>query len=287
MSLHLIEVQELATSLCPDIEHIIAHRSEATASTWEKSIGTGKAIEFLTLCSIISSLRKYGAAPKIPELFFENPDLYYLRNVLPRHHGAQAGHEAALRSIQLKDRFIASLTPKAEFIIKGVAYGLYREGFPVHQIEILRSVRNDYQDRPDIMVVEGALETVMNNDSELEFNYCSSMGSCNGILRIKNDPSIPLIRYDSSLNGAVEIAAIVECSIGKSGERADEQIRRYVNLFNGSSKHICTMLVNGRKVRIGGFDIETHIDLSRDVNALRATLVQSTDDLVSYLFQGY
>lgn len=287
MSLHLIELQELTTSLCPDIERIISHRSEVTASTWGKSIETGKAIELLTLSSIIFSLRKYGAAPRVPKLFFEKPDLYYLRNVLPRHHGAQAGHEAAFRSIQLKDRFIASLTPKAEFIIKGVAYGLYREGFPVHLIEKMRTVRNDYQDRPDIMVVEGVLETAMNNDSELEFHYCSSTGSCNGMLRIKNDPAIPLIRYDSDLNGTVEIAAIVECSVGKSGERADEQISRYVDLFNGSAKHIYTMLVNGRKARVGGFDIETHIDLSRDVNALRATLVQSTDDLVSCLFRGH
>jgi len=279
------ELRDLAIKLCPDLRNIICHESKLTVSTWKAGVETGKAIEFLAMCSLIASMRKVGVPVTIPDLFFKNPDLYYLRNVLPRHHGAQAGHEAAARSIPLIERFIAALTPKAIVNIKGVAGAFYREGFPVHLIEFLKAKQTDYQERPDILGVEGSLDTSITNEFELEFLYRSTYGSCSGALRIKNDFYIPLIQYESSLDGTIPTIAIVECSVGKHAVKANEQIAKYVSLFKGSYKQLYTVLINGQKPPAGGFDIEAHIDLSADGNELLIALERATDKLSQLLIR--
>lgn len=253
----------MALAFCPDLESILMHDSEVTASTWLVGVETGKSVELLSLCALVASLRRAGCRVTFPTLFQEKPDLFYLRNVIPRHHGAQAGHDVAVFDrIPLADRFVGALTPKA--IVHhpgGRQFLIFREGHPVHLISWVASGKSEYLDRPDILIAEGSLHLQLVDDTILDFRFARPAGTCEGKLRVKNDINLPLISLNMSRESGVPVTAILECSVGKGKVTAEEQLARYVGLF-GLPVPPMTVLINGKKKACPAYDFEIQIDIA-------------------------
>jgi hypothetical protein len=253
----------MSVAICPDLESVLMHESQVTTSTWHAGIETGKSIELITLCSLIASFRRAGYEVKFPKLFNEKPDLFYVRNVIPRHHGAQAGHDVAIfNEIPLLDRFLGALTPKAiVYHPSGKQFLIFREGHPMHLISWLAAGKPEYLDRPDILVAEGSMSLKILEDDIIYFKFESSTGTCNGKMRVKNDINLPLIELSISGESGMPVAAIIECSVGKGKATAEEQLTRYVALFGFSMSPI-TALINGKKKACPAYDFEVKIDVS-------------------------
>lgn len=261
-SKRLSSLRQMSIAYCPDLETVLMHESEVTTSTWHAGIETGKSIELLTLCRLVASFRRTGFQVIFPRLFNVKPDLFYVRNVIPRHHGAQAGHDAVIfNQIPLLDRFIGALTPKA--IVNhpsGKQFLIFREGHPVHFINWIASGKAEYLDRPDIVVTEGSLNLQILEDDIMDFKFASAAGTCDGKLRVKNDINLPLIDLSMSGESVVPVAVILECSVGKGKVTAEEQLERYVGLF-GMPQAPMTALINGKKKACPAYDFEVQIDV--------------------------
>lgn len=263
MNFTLGKLRSLAKSLYAESSEIIAHDSEVTRSTWSAKVETGKAVEILSLCFLAASAIRLGEKVSIPEIFINKPDLFYLRNVLPRHHGAQPGHEGVIGDISLQDRFVAALTPRLVIKTEESSFGVYREGFPVHLIQTLKEGGMEYLDRPDILVVEGIVDVHDWTKGEVGFSYACSVGGCDGVLRVKNDINLPLKSYRERFRSGIPTTGIIECSVGKGRERAEEQLERYLELFSSDNPPV-TLLVNGKNRHCLAYDIESHINLNSD-----------------------
>lgn len=270
----LNELREVSLHFCPTLKDILYHDSPISISTWKADIETGKAVEVAALCATISSFQKIGYNLSVPAVYSNNPDLFYLRNVIPRHHDAQAGHDAAFISqVPLQDRFIASLTPKA--MLKnnaGSVFSIFREGHAVHKLSQLLKTNNEYLDRPDIVISQGEMVLASVTNTEIEFKYIQGIGDISGRLRIKNDNRIPLVSYEPETGGDVLINGIIECSVGKGRSHAVKQINRYKTLF-ASLITPTTALVNGQMYQGNHIEHEIFIDLTewdreKTINAL-------------------
>ncbi|KAB0665695.1 hypothetical protein F6V25_08220 [Oryzomonas japonica] len=284
MSITLKTLRDAAAVFCPELAAIIEHDSEITQSTWLTSLQTGKAIEMLSLCALASSAKNLGANIHVPYLFVNKPDLYYVRNVIPRHHGAQPGHEATIENLLLEDRFVAAMTPRLLVEIGSRVYGVYREGFPIHLIHTLRNKKAEYFDRPDILIVEGSVAAILESSDKVNFTYACSLGKCNGTLRVKNDISLPIISYNSDLLGVLPIKGIIECSVGKGNYHAEKQLNRYLEIFSGSDIPL-SLLVNGRNKRCDSYDFESCVDMaSTSIDDFCSMLSGTMDSYASKLF---
>lgn len=255
-------MQQMACAYCPDIESILFHKSEVTASTWLAGIETGKSVEMLSLCGLVASLRRAGCQVTFPAIFQRNPDLFYIRNVIPRHHGAQAGHDVAIfNHISLADRFFGAMTPKAVVSRPdGKEFLVFREGHPIHLINWVAAGNPEYLDRPDILIAQGSLLLHWEEDTVLYFSYEHAGGVCEGSLRLKNDINLPLISYKLTGEPIVPVNAILECSVGKGRITAEEQLSRYVGLF-GKPESPITVLINGKKKACPAYDLEISINI--------------------------
>jgi len=262
-AIELAELRDIAVSFCPELEKIIRHESRATSSTWESGIETGKSIELLSLCALTYSLRSTGHEVTLPRLYDTNPDLFYLRNVLPRHHGAQPGHDAVTHDyIGLKERFLAAMTPKMQIRdLNGREFLIYREGHPVHLIAWLAGGKTEYRDRPDILIAAGACDLDPAGSGELGFKYSHSFGTVSGNLRIRNDIDVPLISVAVEGETDVPIRTIIECSVGKGSRSAKQQLRRYMELYSNPERPK-SVLVNGKAGSCSAYDFELSIDIS-------------------------
>lgn len=255
-------IRDACNHVCPDISDLISHDSDISASTWQLGIETGKAVEFLTFCSLINAFRSSDAEVKFSDLFAKNPDLFYVRNAIPRHHGAQAGHDSTLfAEIPLIQKFVAALTPKAEVKTSNNRnFMIFREGHPFHFINNYAKGGPDYLDRPDFVISEGEMSLDYPNPTELSFTYIFPSGKFRGALRVKNDIKVPLISFESSGSNLIPINGIIECSVGKGRERAEEQLVRYSEIFSSEINPI-SALVNGRRKSCPEYDYEALIDL--------------------------
>jgi hypothetical protein len=258
------ELRELCVYFCPTIKDIIYYDSPITFSTWKAEIETGKAVEFTALCATISSFQKLGYELSVPSLYDDNPDLFYLRNVIPRHHDAQAGHNAAfINQVPLHDRFIASLTPKV--ILRnsvGCVFSIFREGHAVHKIAHLLKNDNEYLDRPDIVISQGEMVLPKISTTEIEFLYMQDIGDISGVLRIRNDSSLPIISFNPEAGADILINGIIECSVGKGIAHAIKQVHRYKTLF-ASVIIPEAALVNGQRGIRKPIEHEILIDLTK------------------------
>ena len=263
-SITLSGLRQLALAFCPDLESILMHDSDVTASTWHVGVETGKSVELVSLCGLVASLRQAGCTVTFPSLFKEKPNLFYIRNVIPRHYGAQAGHSAAVfDQIPLADRFVGALTPKA--IVHrpdGKKYLIFREGNPFHLINWVASGRPEYLDRPDILIAEGSLHLQWIKDTILSFRFVGPVGICEGKLRVKNDINLPLVELSMSDLYDVPVSAIIECSVGKGEAAAEEQLARYIKLFSVPPSPM-TVLINGKKKACPAYTFDIQIDISK------------------------
>lgn len=278
------ELRSVALHLCPDLSEILRHNSIATNSTWDCSTETGKAIEITAMCATISAFQRRGFTLFIPQLFIENPDLFYLRNIVPKHHDAQAGHDAAfLNAIPLLDRFVASLTPKAVLKDNELVFSIFREGHVIHKITHLLNTDSEYLDRPDIVIAQGEMDVSIINETEIEFNYNQPINQFTGKLRVKNDNKIPLISFDSNSTKGVLVNGIIECSVGKERAHAVKQTNRYKTLF-ASVIIPSTALVNGQKYSGNHIEHEIFLDLVEwDREKVISTLESGFDKFVEVI----
>jgi len=262
-SMYLNKLRELCAVTAPNLRAIIEHDSPVSASTWKAQGETGKAVELYSLCGFAAALSNLNKKVRIPEIYYEKPDLFYLRNVLHRHHGAQAGHSAAINDIPLIDRFTAALTPKLTYENGGLSYEVFREGFPIHLIEHVHKGKPEYLDRPDIIICEGTSTHSLLSSEKMEFSYDCQHGKCHGVLRIKNDSNIPIISYETTLTANIPVVGIIECSVGKGDVRAEEQLKRYLSIFS-PEKIPLSLLINGKRKKCAAYSYEAFIDMSFD-----------------------
>jgi hypothetical protein len=279
------DLRDLAISLCPDLERVLHHDSAISRSTWSPSGETGKSLELLTLCGLVRAFRDKGAAVEFPGVYFANPDLFFLRNTLPRHHDAQAGHGSAhFKEIGLKDRFIAALTPKAVVrLLDGSDLMILREGYPVHLIDWISRGSPEYLDRPDIILAHGSISMNSSHSDELEFSLIDGKERRRGRLRIKNDISIPIVSYDTEGDDQLRVGLFVECSVGKARQAATNQLDRYLELFS-SKKAPISVLVNGRGKTYGDYNIEIAVSPTQPIGDIEGKLLQGLNmslDLLS------
>ncbi len=268
-------IRELSSKLCPDLNDVIWHESEITLSTWVQGLETGKAVEFLSLCTLINAYRQEGKHVIIPELYNSHPDLFYVRNIIPRHHGAQAGHDAANGdTLPLKTRFLGALTPRA-VIQQNDGYPLliFREGHPIHFINYAKQYNTYYLERPDLLISKALFDVKVLNESEISFSYRYQSGFTYGTLRVANHAKLPLISLNQSGELDIPISGIVECSVGKGKDRAAEQLYAYRNLCKALPIPK-SILVNGKNKPCKAYDIEIFIDLaSADTSNLERAIV--------------
>jgi len=255
-----------AAILCPELRPIILHQSGVSKSTWETGVETGKSVEFLSVCGLIAAAKVLGFEVTFPDIYSHNPDLFYFRNVIPRHHGAQAGHDAVVfDSIPLEERFKAAMSPKAILHHpSGKQYLVYREGLPIHLISVIANKGGHYLDRPDVVVLEGSMEIRSAKSGIIEFEFESPSGGMSGSLRVKNDVNVPLKNLSMNLEGEIGISSIIECSVGKGRVKAEEQLERYLQLFKGA-KNGFNVLVNGQQKKCPAFDHEIVLDISSTI----------------------
>ncbi len=278
-------IRDISIQICPDLATVILHNSAITASTWRAGIETGKAVEMLALCALVAAFRSSGHEVSFPDIYTVSPDLFYLRNIIPRHHGAQAGHDAAITAeLPLFDRFLAALTPKAMIRTKnGRRFLIYKEGHPVHFMSSFIKEKVEYFDRPDIWIAEGEIDLNVQNPKELPFVYTHPTGRINGSLRIKNDIKIPLISFNRSGLPDIPISGIIECSVGKGKERAEDQLSKYLQICAGTFCPV-SVLINGQKIFCPAYDHEIPIDLANtNVNVLPHQLAVGLNKFVQGL----
>lgn len=280
-------LKEISFYFCPILKDILYYDSPISISTWQADVETGKGLEIASLCATIFAFQKLGYSLSLPTLYENNPDLFYLRNVIPRHHDAQPGHDVVfINQVSLQDRFIASLTPKAILrSAEGLTFSIFREGHPVHKISHLLKTNNEYLDRPDIVISQGEMFLPDISNKEVAFSYIQNIGNISGRLRIKNDIRIPIISYESEINSDVLVNGIIECSVGKGQSHAVKQVNRYKSLF-ASAIMPTALLVSGQKYAGNHIDHEIFIglkdfDAEKITNALKFGVDSFIKDIVT------
>jgi hypothetical protein len=103
---------------------------------WERPIEKGTAFEWFIFAAFIAQSRLRGWSCSFPGLKYPmGREMFVLRNEIPNHYGAQAGHSSALyQKFDLPDRFFYSILPKVIIEKDGKSYSLFREGCPYHKI---------------------------------------------------------------------------------------------------------------------------------------------------------
>ncbi len=272
-------IRELCQRLCPELIAILSHNSSVSASSWEAELRTGKAVEILSLCALALAFKLNGGRLIVPRAIGSTPELFFLRNVVPRHHNALAGHrDAHAGSVPLSQRFLAALTPKFAVDIEGSTLSVFREGSPIHQILYATRQGSYYLDRPDLVVIDGNLEATVVDDVFVDFSFSGSSLECSGRFRVRNDAVFPLVYLRTEGAADRHALALVECSVGKSVTMATAQLRNYRALFAGENPLI-SMLVSGKKTNGHAFDFSAEIDLDGSISSVEATLNRSFDKL--------
>ncbi len=265
------DLKACALNEFPELSYIINADSESSVTVWNSDLSTGKALEFLTMLALVSEIKRIGAELIIDPIFIDNPNLYYLRNEIPCHHGAQAGHDAALNNeFQLEDRFLSAVTPRAAFVYKGEDYMLFREGNPLHLIESLIKDKGVYKERPDFVVVEGSIKIASVKNGRLVFVHTARNGCAEIELIIKNSNLIPLSGFEAEASYEVETKGVIECSVSKTKANVDKQLDTYVGLFGASLVVPDCLFVHGKsatsKYKTALIDMETLVEDIRSVS---------------------
>lgn len=244
-------LQEQSSIVFPEFKSLIEDTSFESDSAWNSDIKTGKSLEILTLIKIISLAKKNFKSFKIGDLFTPPlQNLFYLRNEIPLHHGAQAGHEGSLISqISLENRFLAAITPRATFEFNGSSWMIFREGNPIHLIFALINGQEQYKDRCDLAIVRGTIEDIVVKNNVLYFSHVDHNESAHYEISIKNTPILPLKNFNSTPDYTVITGGVIECSVSKSKSHVDSQLKRYEELFsvNDNKPPACLFIHGGRE----------------------------------------
>lgn len=219
-----------------------------TRSTWEADLSTGKALEFIAQFALLDCLRELGALIAISNYYHQNPARFYLRNDIPMHHGAQAGHDAAFENdFPLAERFLAAMLPKADILINGINLMLFREGNPLHLLLHTWNGGDIYKERPDFALIEGEISVEHCNNLSITIMHKSGGGQAEITMSIKNTNVIPLKEYLISDDYVVATLGLIECSVSKTKIHVDKQLDKYAELFKSKSSIPRCLFINGDK----------------------------------------
>lgn len=239
--------KEEAIAAFPQLETLIECEHSAALSVWNSPLSTGKLLEFLSLLSIFKSLRSMNIEVGLDQVYLNNPELFYLRNEIPFHHNAQAGHDAGSNGdITLQDRFLASILPRYQFQLLDQNFMVYREGNPLHVIQSALKRVEPYKERPDLILVDGYISVSNVSQSNLEFTHSSQTGTAKYTLSIKNSNILPLIEYSSSDKYEIYSPGVIECSVSKTKICVDSQLDDYSDLFSAKENKPECLFIHGK-----------------------------------------
>ncbi len=252
---------------------------------WTRPWPNGAAFEWTTLAALAAQAVQQGWNCSFPVL--QTPSgktLFPLRNEIPYHHGAQAGHAGANRhTISLVLRFLQSLIPKLILEKDGTYYSVFREGCPYHEIMIGRI----YDDRPDILFLAGrptpGFPRLIQDEIEVDFSFDLTEGpTISGRLRVVNSRSLPCrVRFPKQ-GMAVPIAGIVECSINKPPDVATAQLQTYAGVFASPVSAPPLFLLTGNDLSLLP-RANARIDLAHsDLHLLERDFRAGADGILSY-----
>lgn len=232
----------------PDFKDILLVKNSISDSCWNAPLSTGKLLELVSLLFVCQSFKSFGANIIIPDLYRKKPTLFYLRNEMPLHHAAQAGHSASLVSeVELIDRFVAAFTPKVIINIGENSFYIMREGNPIHELEQAIKDGAEYDVRPDIGIYTGKI-SVSINENIVNVVSMNNVAEIHFSLEAKNTSIIPLIQYNENGEHFITTNGIIECSVNKSTRHANSQIDKYMEIFdNSSSVTVKALFINGGK----------------------------------------
>lgn len=267
---------DLAKDEFKDLQFIINSNSSLASSVWKSKLSTGKALEVLSLLALLREISELKLNCAIPKLFQNQPELFYLRNEIPYHHSAQAGHEASTEGeFLLKERFLAAILPRATFEIGSEKYMVYREGNPLHLISKLLKGEPIYKERPDLIIVKGELLVEKYCDSSLSFLHVLANGAKLKVeLSIKNTNLIPIKSFSMSPEYLTHTSGIIECSVSKSKKHVDEQLDRYLSLFSNEAQHTTCFFIHGGKDEATNFST-AKVDLNNLVSSFSSDVVRA------------
>jgi hypothetical protein len=201
---------------------------------WKRNLENGTGFEWATLAAIINYSKDNGFSVDIPLLSqFSAGDYFLLRNEMPLTHGAQVGNSSTLlHNKPLSERFFYSLVPKVVLSKNNISYSIFREGCPIHKI----MCGENYIDRTDIIVFPGKMvegyPKLNSSGNEVLFEYEYNKEILSGTIRIMSSPYIPCKKRAPRGGMKMLPTGIIECSINKSQEVADTQLKKYSNIFN-------------------------------------------------------
>lgn len=220
------------------------------SDVWDQPLVTGSAFQWTMVAAFISQARQHGWDNSFPAASLGVPSSFALRNELPLHHGAQAGHAAAQRSLDLPARYLQAFVPKVIFHREGRYLSLFVEGCPYHVL----MGPPPYKDRPDILLLPGRLTpgypTLTNLDTQVAFSFDLAYGpTVSGSVRVANAPTISLLKRDPQEGFPIAAGGIIECSVNKTAQTATKQMQRYSTLFATQQGSPPLFLVTGNKVK--------------------------------------
>ena len=198
--------------------------------TWQRPLESGIAFEWTTLSALAAQSIMRGWSYSFPVFnLSEGRFLFPLRNEIPFHHGAQAGHAISTQHGQtLTNRFLQSLIPKLLIWKEDSYYSFFREGCPYHKI----MTNQDYIDRPDILILFGRpsldYPRLVKYGTEIDFSFdFNNRENITGRIRIINSATLPLISRTPQEGMIIPIAGLIECSVNKAPRVAAKQLQRY------------------------------------------------------------
>ena len=243
---------------------------------WDRKLENGTGFEWAVFFSILEAAKREGYTVDFPLLSTPiGKECFVLRNVIPSTYGSQAGHSAfSQERVPLRDKFYACLVPKAVLVSpSGETFSVFREGCPYHQI----ATGKHYLDRTDIIVFPGTpldgTPVFVSESTLIHFAYSSCGKTFEGLIRPEDSPMIPCVQRRPAKNQPFQATGIVEISVNKKLEVAEEQINRYQSLFN-DEKVPPVSLITGNLIT--GIPVDAHrVDLSLCEEQLKAALLEA------------
>jgi hypothetical protein len=234
----------------------------------------GKAVEFLSLAVLVSSLESHQVSVVIPEIGENLHDHLYLRNELPLTFGSRPGHSGELPGYDIATRFVSAFTPKVEFNWQRRTFSVFREGVPAR--DLLSYVNNGVINRlrADLVVVPGSF-AISREDHALRIVWVDTNFRMECLLRIVDAPT-PSIVFLESQGVIPSSRLLVECSVSKSPSNLKSQLARYVEPFglDCDTKTVFSYL-RSAPVKV----LDYNLDLSRILDQLGQA---SSDELTRF-----
>lgn len=255
-------IRPICRELAPVLREQIDWDGPGSSSTWNGDGKNGKALEVLAICWIVHTARNLGLEVTAPPALADRPGLFYLRNELPRSNTARAGHSDAHQQERIEDSFLAALTPKLTLRHGARVWSLFREGLPVQTILDYMKEVNPWQERPDLLIVEGEFRAHL--DGQLAVSNWQQ-GSRGWLVTVRtiDSPYPQVVDCEVPLPADIPACAVVEVSNNKVTGLADTQLGTYSEKY--SVELTQTLFLHGGTSRstVAGLEVPATVIIRR------------------------